>query len=315
MQAQGAAPAQAGETPVTAFTPVDSAPTSTFTYSPTTAGQTQSSDAAAGAVTATATPTTSATGEPAAVTLTAAPLSQLLVAVDATHAWRVTVGSCTSGGASVLSSSDAGHTWTAHPVPVKAITRLRATSARSAFVIGADGSCAATMRRTANGGTSWTFGGGVGSSWYRDVAAPRVVHTPRGVAVRPCQGGAQVVDLLPSSSARATVLCADGQVRSTSDSGASWSASGSATGALAAASDGGTDTWVARGGTDQGCEGIAVVRASRPTAVVGCAKVDLSGVQPGQVALSTAGTSGWLLVGDHTLHSDDGLKTWTLASL
>jgi len=71
---------------------------------------------------------------------------------------------------------------------------------------------------------------------------------------------------------------------------------------------------VARPGADQGCAGIAVVHASRPTAVVGCAAVSLAGVSPGSVALSAAGSSGWLLVGDRTLRSSDGMKTWRLAS-
>lgn len=315
LQAGGATPAEAGQRPHSRYTPATTTPTSPFDFSPT-GGSTAQADAAASGTPAAATsPSTAAptSGASASAGLAAAPLTRLVLAVDATHAWRVDVGSCADGGAAVATSSNGGRTWTAHDAPVKAITRLRATSARSAFVIGADGSCAASMRNTSNGGTSWTSGGGVGSSWYRDAAAPKVVHTPRGAEARPCRGGAKVVDLLPVSTARATVLCADGQVRATSDSGASWSASGSAPGALAAASDGGTDTWVARAG-DQGCDGIAVVRASRPTDVIGCAKVSLTGVEPGQVALSAAGSAGWLLVGDQTLHSTDGLKTWTLAS-
>ena len=311
LQAGGATPAEAGQRPHTRYTPATTTPTSPFDFSAT-GGSTAQADAASSgtpAAAATASPTSDSS---APADLAAAPLTRLVLAVDATHAWRVDVGSCGDGGAAVATSSNGGRTWTSHDVPVKAITRLRATSARSAFVIGTDGSCAATMRNTSNGGTSWTSGGGVGSSWYRDAAAPKVVHTPRGGEARPCRGGAKVVDLLPVSSAKATVLCADGQVRSTTDSGASWSASGSATGALAAAPDGDTGTWVAR--TDAGCDGIAVVRASAPTDVIGCAKVSLSGVEPGQVALSAAGSSGWLLVGDQTLHSTDGLKTWTLAS-
>ncbi|MGZ4752572.1 MAG: hypothetical protein ACXVYU_15990 [Oryzihumus sp.] len=254
-------------------------------------------------VTPTASPST-------AEALAPAPLTRLVVALDATHAWRVEVGACTDGGSAVATSADGGKTWVARLSPLRTITRLRASSAQAAFVIGADATCSAAMRTTTDSGQTWTGGAGLDRSWFRDPASTVVIHTSRGRAVRPCQGGSAVIDLLPASTTRATVLCGDGQVRSSGDSGSTWTASGSATHALAAASDQGTDTWVARPGADQGCAGITIVRASRPTAVVGCAVVSLAGVSPGSVALSAAGSSGWLLVGDRTLRSSDGLKTW-----
>jgi hypothetical protein len=261
----------------------------------------------AGDATPTVSPTTTAALAPA-------PLTRLVVALDATHAWRVEVGACTDGGSAVATSADGGRTWVTRRSPLRTITRLRASSARSALVIGADATCSAAVRTTADSGQTWTGGAGLDRSWFRDPASTAVIHTSRGRSVRPCQGGAVVVDLLPASSTRATVLCGDGQVRSSGDSGSTWTASASARGALAAASDQGADTWVALPGAEGGCAGIALARASRPTAVVGCAAVSLTGVSPGSVALSAAGSSGWLLVGDRTLRSSDGMKTRRLAS-
>ena len=189
------------------------------------------------------------------------------------------------------------------------MVRLRATGTSSAFAIGGTHACDAEIRSTSNGGSTWAAGAGLAGSWYRDLAQPAGLHRPHAGRVQPCGADGTVVDLMAISSAQARVLCGDGAVRSSSDTGATWTAAGSAPGAVAAAATS-KETWLAVPSAGDDCIGISLVRASKPADPVGCAAVSLDGVPPGDVALSVSGSAGWLLVGDSTYRSTDALRTW-----
>jgi hypothetical protein len=273
------------------------------------------------AATVTPTPTPSLTPSPTATptptptptatrptTAPAAPLRTMLVAIDGMRAWRISVGSCAAGGSTVSKTTNGGATWADATSPLSTIVRVQPTDSQVAFVIGADSTCSAGIKRTSNGGRSWTSGSAVGSAWFRDPKSPVNVMAPGPSTVQPC-GQREVVDLSVLSLGSAEVLCADGQVRSTTNTGSSWTDVGKASGAVAMDVSSATPatTYVAILDAP-GCAGVQVRRIdqSAPTSCVSTAVPKT----PGMIALSLVPGGGWLSVGDTTIRSPDNLLTW-----
>jgi len=252
--------------------------------------------------------TGTATTAPAA---TVAPLQTLLVAIDTKRAWRITVGSCATGGAKVATTTDGGTTWTDAKAPLRTIVRVRPTDGQTAFVIGADSSCAAQLSSTSDGGRTWAANSAVGSAWFRDLKNPKAVRAPGPSTSEPC-GQHDVLDLAVLSVGSARVLCANGLIRSTSDTGSSWTDSGRAVGAVALAVLAATpaQTYVAILGAP-GCAGVEVRRVdqSAPTSCIATALPNA----PGQIALSLVEGGGWLTVGDTTMRSTNKQVTWSVS--
>ena len=287
--------------------PVATATRAPRTPPPTGASRTPPSPTA----TSSGTPTT--TGPPT-VSVEPVPLRSTLVALGELAAWRSAAGSCGAGGGAVSVTSDGGKTWSAGAVPAQAVMRVRPSSATRAFVISAGADCAPGVRTTTNGGATWGQAGAVGSTWFRDPADPQLVHSPGPREGRPC-GATPVLDLAPVTASGAQVLCGDGTVRATGDSGASWSPVGAVPGALA------LDARVEQGGSTayvllrpgDACRGLQVVRvAQTPTAseVLGCVDVAGGPVEAGTMSLSINGANGWVMVGDRVWRSQDGLRSW-----
>jgi len=257
----------------------------------------------------TATPTGTATGTATATAAPAAPLQTMLVAVDDKQAWRVHTGSCSAGGATLAITTDGGRTWTDTKAPLGTIVRVRPNDAKSAFVVGADKPCAAELSRTTDGGGSWASTKDVGSAWFRDPKNPNVVGGPGSSTSRPCEKG-EVLDLAVVSTSTARVLCADGVIRSTANTGSSWTGSGDASGAVALAvlSSKPAEIFVARVNAPD-CAGIQIWRVDQ-RAAPSCITTSLP-ENPGQISLSLVTGGGWLSVGDATMRSTDGLVTWS----
>ncbi len=264
--------------------------------------------ATAPSTTATATAT-----EPAASR--ASPLTGIITAVDANTAWRGTTGSCSASGAALSFTSDGGHTWQNARTPYPVLTRVQPTDASRAFVVGGDPNCVMGVRTTTDSGTTW-LGAGPGNmseTLARDTKDPTKVRAPGGRTASPC-GTLAVVDVARNSPTGAEALCVDGSIRATTDDGRTWPQSGLVSGALALDSRvvGGTvTTFVAR--VRPGCSGVAVTSVANGTATdLGCAPTGPT--LPGHVALtSPTADAGWLLVGNDTWRSADGLATWTRA--
>ena len=259
-------------------------------------------------VTPSTTAIATATGT-ATTTTAAAPLQTILVALDNQRAWRIRVGSCADGGAKVATTTDGGTTWADTKAPLGTIVRVRPTDGQSAFVIGADTSCAAEFKSTTDGGATWGSDSAVGGAWFRNPKNPKVVRAPGASTSQPCAELA-VLDLAVVSQSTARVLCADGLVRSTTNTGSSWTDSGEVTGAvaLAATSAGPAKAYVARLDVPD-CAGIQVQRVDQSVAT-SCIQTAVPH-DPGQIALSLVKGGGWLAVGDITMRSTDGLVTWT----
>lgn len=266
--------------------------------------------------TATPVPVTSTTAPDAGPTnIPGVPLTVVMSAVDGTLAWRATVGTCGSGGATVQITTDGGKTWRNRTSPYPVITRIQATDATKGFVVGADEACAMGVRSTTDGATTWPGTGSLADTLARDASDPTKVRAPGNRTVAPC-GTTQVVDLARNSANGAEALCADGSIRSSGDDGRTWPEAGRVTSALALDSKlvGSTVTaYVAW--TKEGCEGVQVSTVvNSQVADLGCAPADAADVVPGKVALAAPNQdTGWLVVGTTTWRSSDGLKTWSKA--
>jgi hypothetical protein len=235
----------------------------------------------------------------------------MLVALDNQRAWRIGAGSCSSGGAKLAITTDGGQSWADANAPLRTIVRVKPSDIQAAFVIGADSSCTAELKSTSDGGGSWGPTSTVASVWFRDPKNTKVVGAPGPSTSRPC-GQRAVLDLVVVSTGSARVLCADGLVRSTTDTASSWTDSGKVTGAVALAvpSANPTRTYVARLDAPN-CAGVQIMRVGQ-SAATSCIKTALPKV-PGQIALSLVNGGGWLAVGDKTMRSTDKLVTWTVS--
>jgi len=253
--------------------------------------------------------TTTATAT--ADTALAAPLQIMLVAIDDQRAWRVRAGSCSAGGATLASTTDGGRTWGDAKAPLRTIVRVRPTDSQAAFVVGAGSRCAAELQSTTDGGATWGSTSAVGNAWFRDPKNPKLVSAPGQSTSQPC-GTRAVLDLAVLSTSDARVLCADGLVRSTMDTGSSWTNSGRVSGAVALSllPANPAQTYVARLDAAD-CAGVQVLRVDQRVAT-SCIKTAMP-KDPGQIALSLVNGGGWLAIGDKTMRSTDNLVTWNLS--
>jgi hypothetical protein len=241
------------------------------------------------------------------------PLTVAVSAVDASTAWRVTVGSCSSGGAAVQISTDGGKGWRNRTSPYPVITRIQATDASKGFVVGADNACTMGVRTSTDGGATWPGTGSLDNTIARDTKDPTKLRAPGGRTVAPC-GTEPVVDLARNSPNGTEVLCAGGTIRSSTDDGSSWPEAGRVTSGLALDSKlVGTNVTGFVAWTKEACEGVQLSSVvGGKVSDLGCAHA--TDAAPGQVALSVPNpTIGWLVVGGATWRSTDGLKTWSKA--
>jgi len=236
-----------------------------------------------------------------------APLRTLLVALDNQIAWRVGAGSCSDGGATLATTGDGGKTWVKRNANLRQIARVRPADNQAAFIIGADASCAPVLKSTTDGGGSWALGGSTGA-WFRDSKDPAVVRAPGPVTSQPCGKGG-VLDLAVLTAGSARVLCADGNVRSTTNNGSIWTDLGTVDGAVTLAVPAATplETYVARVGAPD-CAGVQILRVGQQ-AGTSCIRTAIPKV-PGQIAISLIKGGGWLAVGNITMRSTDDLVTW-----
>jgi hypothetical protein len=254
--------------------------------------------------------TTTSDADPANVP--GVPTTGVISALNGDVAWRATVGSCGSGGATVQVTTDGGKTWRNRTSPYPVVTRIQAVDATRGFVVGADGSCSMGVRNTTDAGATWPSTAPLADTLARDAKDPAKVHAPGDRTVAPCDSAA-VVDLARSSPTAAQVLCADGTIRSSTDDGRTWPEAGKVTSALALDSRlVGTTVTAYVAWTKEGCEGVQVSKVvDGQVSDLGCAT---TGAEAGQGRVTLAAPTpdtGWLLVGDSTWRSSDGLKTWS----
>lgn len=102
--------------------------------------------------------------------------------------------------------------------PLADVLRVATSGANDLFLVGADGHCATAVYRSRDGGETWDRSAGTGGAWHLLSGPSTFVHAPSGVITTSCE----VAVLSPLSTTSARVLCTDGELRGTDDSGSSW---------------------------------------------------------------------------------------------
>ncbi|HKX68273.1 MAG TPA: hypothetical protein VJN29_13730 [Intrasporangium sp.] len=229
-------------------------------------------------------------------------------------AWRATTGTCTEGGAELSVTRDGGASWDEVEVPARTISRVQPLTGGTGFIVGSDRGCGQSEFTTDDDGATWVGPRPLVGGWARKIAAPNEIVTPEDANSRPC-GDQDVLDLSRTSAEQAEALCRDGSVKVTNDSGATWSESGQAEGALAFSNrlEGGVlTTYAARAGVE-GCDGVQIAKVIRGEEPAEVACVETTEPTPGSVAISTSPEAGWLLVGDEAWVSGADLTAWEQA--
>jgi hypothetical protein len=127
--------------------------------------------------------------------------------------------------------------------------------------------------------------------------------------MQPC-GTRDVIDLTALDAQRAWVLCANGEVRGTTDGGQQWppTFADPVPNALALTmAEGGTGVVAT---TDADCEGVLLLPVTRGKLSAEGACVEGS-VSARQVSVSTASDSWWMLNGSRVYWADDPGGPWT----
>ena len=180
----------------------------------------------------------------------------------------------------------------------------------SAQAVGADDNakCALRLWQTIDTGGQWGKGSDAAKAWTRDPNDPQAVHTANDVHVRPC-GARDVIDLSVLDGNRATVLCANGDVRGTTDGGQR----------LAEVVQRQAAPWPSRSPraaagvssrADPTCRGVVAVpiASGQPAKDGQC----VSGPTiDGRISVSNATDGCWLLVGGQVYTAEEPIGPWT----
>jgi hypothetical protein len=242
----------------------------------------------------------------------AVPSMRVLAALDTTTAWRAITGACPSTPASPELTTDSGVTWkktdATGPTKVTAIQRILVGGKALATMVGLKQSdCAPALIKTFVAGRSYAaFPDELASTWFVNPADRSSVHSPAGAFASPCY----VIALAPRDAKAAAVLCDDHTVNMTTDAAATWLKSVDAPGAVAlAASDAG---YVVAALGQVGCAGVQVTGVNASAAShPGCYPIKAAAESLAtKVAVSAAGGTLWLWVGDSVVRSADNGATW-----
>ena len=210
-------------------------------------------------VTTTASPTTTPSGTsttgpaPAATASVAA-----LAVVDDTVAYRAAAAGCSVADPGLQRTNDGGRTWRPVALPgARSVVRIEFTSASEGYVVGTSDGCALKVWRTSSGGAEWTAPGSAADFWSALPSSATQVSSARG-ARTPCAAGTTVVQVARVTDSDTWVLCSKGQVRHTTDTGATWSTAATVVGAEAVTVDRRAGTRLVLAGADPTCSGTRI---------------------------------------------------------
>jgi hypothetical protein len=281
-----------------------------------------SSSAAAPVVTTSSTPrttptqTTTPSPTPTVASIAAVLPTRILVAQDATLAWRATTGPCPAAIASPEITTNSGKTWkstNATPAAkVVSLQRILIEGKQVASMVGQKQSdCSPMFVRTYVAGNNYAeYPDALGGAWYINPKNRAQVHSPSGSFAAPCTN---VLSIATRGQKSAAVLCDDQSIHETTDGAATWLAPTSITGAMNLAPiDGGYLVAVVGA---KGCAGVQLLSireaaASLPTPV-GCFATSADPASlAGNIAVSGGAGSIWLWAGDAMTRSTNGGTTW-----
>jgi hypothetical protein len=255
--------------------------------------------------TATASPTPAASEQADVV-----PAKRLIVAASPLAAWRATVGDCKKAG-TLEQSTDGGDTWNPVVEPGLApIIRLGIEDSGDLYVVGGTGkNCSARYASYSTDGSMVAQTNNPQEVWFQDPADPNQVRGPDRAKATPCEDK-DVVGIATLNPAEALIVCSNGAIMVTSDSGESWEQADKLAGAMAVGSGGGR-YWVAR--TTKGCDGLSVTSLTLSEGELsrgpsGCSTS--SDVTAEGVAIDVSKETIWLWAGDKVHTSTDGGQSW-----
>jgi len=241
----------------------------------------------------------------ASPTASPTPISRVLVAVDRRTAWLATTGTCEEPG-QLQVTTDGGATWTASDTPA-AITRIRTSGRAEGWVVAGVGKdCTMRVFTTGGAGDEWSDPASASAAWARVAEDARRAIRPGGGPVTPC-GRAEVLDLASIGRVVASVLCADGTVRTTEDGGETWPEAFRVEGALAFALRADGRGTIASVTTE--CDGTTVTALvdGQPEESV-C--VEGAEATPGDVSISLSDQAAWLVAGDAAFTAPEVTGRW-----
>ena len=262
---------------------------------------------AAAAATSTARPTPSVKATEKFTPPTPVPVEKYVTAVSPTIAWVALAGSCVNPDV-VWVTGDQGATWTRNALPGR-VLRLLPDSSKEAQAVGANAGTKCSLKQwaTTDSGAEWGKPGDASPAWTRDPNDSQAVHTARNDVVRPC-GPRNVIDLTVLDGSRAQVLCANGDVRATTDGGRNWRKSYTAKNALAlTVAEGGSGVIVKPASSCRGVVAVPIV-SGRPAKEGECV---VAPTVDGQISVSNAGNAWWLLVGSELFTAEEPGGPWT----
>jgi hypothetical protein len=249
------------------------------------------------------------TNPPSAPTAEPVPVERLLLAMSSETAWRATVGNCDTPG-EIERSTNGGATWErivrTSPAP---IVMLGLEPGGHVFAIGGTRrSCSVRYMAYAGDGTLAASTTTAVSKWFPSPDDRDEINGPGGTKATPCNHHA--IGLAPFDLTRALVVCDNGEVMNTRDSGNTWRHAARIPNALAVGAGSGR-YWIA--GVRNDCDGVAVQALTEKNGTLTrgrtrCAPgLDVAG---GQVAIDVTGGTIWLWSGSRIAISMDDGETW-----
>ncbi|MFZ5851640.1 MAG: hypothetical protein ACOYY2_09645 [Actinomycetota bacterium] len=178
------------------------------------------------------------------------------LAADGTALRALAPGGCPGGGARLQWSGARGAQWRDIPSPAALVLRVRVVGAGVAWLVGGDQGCQLRLWSTSDAGRSWAPGDPA-AAWSLLPPPQPQLHAPQRLVAAPCGPGVPAVDLVGLTPTRAALLCPNGGVYVTQDTGATWQATATVPGARAVAVLPSGAALVLRFGAD-GCNGFAV---------------------------------------------------------
>ncbi len=235
------------------------------------------------------------------------PLGRIIAASDDQTAYRAQSGPCPATPANLEVTRDGGATWNSVNAgeSLSGISRILArTDGYVLAVAQLNSNCDQTVVSQSYGfGDYWEIAeGGELSTWYVHAENTETVNAPDvGPVAAPCP----VARLTSLSAGAALVLCEDGTLAVTGDSGMTWSRSEVFPGAQSITVSGETFL-LAQTGLDS-CDGTQVSRLANGVTIESSVCVPATG----EAAIAGSSTDAvWLWAGDAVLRSPDGGITW-----
>ena len=242
--------------------------------------------------------------------------TRILVAADASLAWRATTGPCPATQAMPQITTDAGAKWTSTnataPTGIRSLQSITIEGKQLASMIGqAAQDCSVQLVRTFVAGANYEkYPAALAGSWYVNPLNRASLHSPAGDFAAPCKS---VLTLAHRDATRAAVLCDNQTIYTTTNAAATWSAASSIPGALNLAPTAAGFVVAAVG--EEKCAGVDIYSIPNANAtsatVIGCLPTDATpAALSGNVALSEAASTLWLWAGQILKRSSDGGITW-----